>query len=149
MQPRAHVYLSSGAASLPVQFAIDTTQFADGFHDLTAVAYEGTSVRTQTRVEQTVQFRNTPLAATFAALPPATNGDLQFAIAASAANIARIELFSTGGSIAVATNQAVAELAASAAALGVGLHPFHAVVTDAAAISIKRQRSGNRCRRCN
>ena len=87
--------------------------------------------RTQTRVEQTVQFRNTPLSAAFAVLPPATNGDLLFAVAASAANIARIELFSTGGSIAVSTNQAAAELAASAATLGLGLHPFHAVVTDA------------------
>ena len=95
------------------------------------MAYEGTSVRTQTRVEQTVQFRNTPLSATFAVLPPATNGDLLFAVAASAANIARIELFSTGGSIAVSTNQAAVELAASAATLGLGLHPFHAVVTDA------------------
>jgi uncharacterized protein (TIGR03790 family) len=130
LQPRAHVYLSSGAVSLPVQFTIDTTQFADGFHDLAVVAYEGTSVRTQTRVEQTVQFRNTPLSATFASLPAAANGDIQFAIAANAAHIARIELFSTGGSIAVATHQAAAALAAPAATLGVGLHPFHAIVTD-------------------
>jgi uncharacterized protein (TIGR03790 family) len=131
LQPRAHVYLSSGAASLPVQFTIDTTRFADGFHDLTVVAYEGTSVRTQTRAELTVQFRNTPLSAAFTALPPATNGDLLFTVTASAPNIARIELFSTGGSMAVSTNQVVAELAASAATLGLGLHPFHAVVTDA------------------
>ena len=130
LQPRSHVYLSSGAASLPVSFTLDTTRFADGFHDLTAVAYEGTSVRTQTRVERTLQFRNTALSATFAALSPAANGDLQFAIAASATNIAQIELFSTGGSIAVTTGQSAAELAASAATLGVGLHPFHAVVTD-------------------
>jgi hypothetical protein len=131
LQPRAHVYVSCGATSLPVQFTLDTTQFADGFHDLTAVAYEGTSVRTQTRVEQTLQFRNTPLSATFAVLAPDTNGDLTFGIAANATNIAQIELFSTGGSVALATNQAAAELAASAATLGVGLHPFYAVVTDA------------------
>jgi uncharacterized protein (TIGR03790 family) len=131
LQPRAHVYLSSGAASLPVQFTIDTTRFADGFHDLTAVAYEGTSIRTQTRVEQTMQFHNTALSATFAALPATTNGDLPFAIAANATNIPQIELFSTGGPVAVATNQAAAELAAPAATLGVGLHPFYAVVTDA------------------
>jgi uncharacterized protein (TIGR03790 family) len=131
LQPRAHVYLSSGAASLPVQFTMDTTGFADGFHDLTAVAYEGTSVRTQTRVGRTVQFRNTALSATFGAAGAASNGDLSFAIAANATNIARIELFSTGGSVAVATNQAAAELAAPAAILGVGLHPFQAVVTDA------------------
>jgi hypothetical protein len=110
---------------------MDTTQFADGFHDLTVVAYEGTSVRAQARVKQTVQFRNTPLSATFAALAPAANGDLQFQIASSSTNIARIELFSTGGSVAMAAGQAAAELAASAATLGVGLHPFYAVVTDA------------------
>ena len=95
------------------------------------MAYEGTSVRTQTRLEQTVQFRNTTLSATFAALAAATNGDLLFGIAANATNIAQIELFSTGGSVAVATNQAAAELAAPAATLGVGLHPFYAVVADA------------------
>jgi uncharacterized protein (TIGR03790 family) len=131
LQPRAHVYLSSGAASLPVSFLLDTTRFADGFHDLTAVAYEGSSVRTQTRVEETVQFRNTAIYATFGALPGASNGDLTFAIAANASNIARIELFSTGGSVAAAANQPAAELAAPAAALGAGLHPFYAVVTDA------------------
>jgi len=131
LQPRAHVYLSSGAASLPVNFILDTTRFADGFHDLTAVAYEGTSVRTQTRIERTVQFRNTALSATFATLPAAANGDLLFSVAADATNIAQIELFSTGGSVAVATDQAAAALTASAATLGVGLHPFYAVVTDA------------------
>jgi len=130
LQPRAHVYLSSGAASLPLRFTLDTTRFADGFHDLTAVAYEGASVRTQTRADLTAQFRNTALSATFAALPAATNGDLLFAISAGAANIARIELFSTGGSVALATNQPAAQLAAPAAILGVGIHPVHAVVTD-------------------
>jgi hypothetical protein len=131
LQPRAHVYLSSGAVSLPVQFSLDTTRFADGFHTLTAVAYEGTSVRTQTRVEQTVQFRNTALSASFNVLAPGTNGNLQFSIAANAGDIAQIELFSTGGSVAAATNQPAAELAAPSETLGVGLHPFYAVVTDA------------------
>jgi uncharacterized protein (TIGR03790 family) len=130
LQPRAHVYLSSGAVSLPVQFTMNTTGFADGYHTLTAVAYEGTSVRTQTRVTQTFQFRNTSLSAAFAPQPAATNGNLMFAIAANATNIAQIELFSTGGLLAAATNQAAAELAAPAATLGTGLHPFYAVVTD-------------------
>ena len=78
-----------------------------------------------------MQFRNTALSAAFTALAAAANGDLQFAIAANAANIALIELFSTGGCVAAATNQPAAELAAPAATLGVGLHPFYAVVTDA------------------
>jgi len=131
LQPRAQVYLSSGAASLAVQFTLDTTMFADGFHDLTAVAYEGTSVRTQTRVEETVQFRNSALSATFTASAADTNGDLFFGIAANSTNVARIELFSTGGSVAVATNQSAAELEAPAAFLGLGLHSFYVVVTDA------------------
>ena len=130
LQPRAHVYLSSGAASLPMNFILDTTGFAGGFHDLTVIAYEGDSVRTQTRLERTLQFSNTPLSATFAVLAPAANGDLQFAVVPDATNIASIELFSTGGSVAVASNQPAAQLAASAATLGVGLHPFRAVVTD-------------------
>ena len=131
LQPRVHIYLSCGAVSLPLQFALDTTAFTDGFHDLTVVAYEGTSVRTQTRAHETVQFRNTALSAAFSTLGADTNGNLLFGIAANATNIARIELFSTGGSVAVATNEASADLAASAATLGAGLHPFYAVVTDA------------------
>jgi len=130
LQPRAHVYLSSGAALLPVSFALDTTRFADGFHDLTAVAYEGTSVRTQTRVERTLQFRNTSLSGTIAPLAATAGGDLPFAISANATNIAQIELFSTGGAVAAVTNLAAAELVGPAATLGVGLHPFYAVVTD-------------------
>jgi hypothetical protein len=94
------------------------------------VAYEGTSVRTQTRIAETVQFQNTTLTANFTAIIPETNGDLLFAVSSDATNIAQIELFSTGGSVAVATNQSAAELDAPVATLGVGLHPFYAVVTD-------------------
>ncbi len=130
VQPRAHVYLNCGAASLAVNFTIDTTRFADGFHVLTAVAYEGDSVRTQTRVQQAVQFSNTTLTAGFAAVAPAANGDLHFSVAASAANIALIQLFSTGGAVAAVTNQRAAVLTAPAEVLGVGLHPFYALVTD-------------------
>ena len=131
LQPRAHVYLSSGAAALPVQFTLNTTPYADGCHDLTAVAYEGTSVRTQTIAKRSVQFHNTTLSASLAVLAAGTNGDLSFVIAANATNIARIELFSTGGLVAAATNRSTAELPAQAAVLGVGQHPFSAVVTDA------------------
>jgi len=63
--------------------------------NLTAVAYEGTSVRTQTRVERTVQFRNTalfghPLRLT---LPVGTNGNLAFGIALIPRTSRQIELF--------------------------------------------------------
>ncbi len=101
LRPRNHLYVSSGAASLPVSFVLDTTRFPDGYHQLTAVAYEGTSVRTQTRISRNVRIQNTSLTATFTPLLAGTNATLdmplQFAVTASATNISRIELFSTGG----------------------------------------------------
>ena len=46
LAPRNHLYLSSGTNTLAVNFVFDTTQLPDGHHQLTAVAYEGTSVET-------------------------------------------------------------------------------------------------------
>jgi hypothetical protein len=51
-------------------------------------------------------------------------------ITANATNIARIELFSTGGSVGVSSNQASVAFTLPSAALGLGLHPFYALVTD-------------------
>ena len=136
LRPRNHLYVSSGAASLPVSFVLDTTRFPDGFHQLTAVASEGTSVRTQTRVSRSVRFQNTPLAATFTPLLAGTNATLdaplQFTVTANAPNISRLELFSTGGSLGVVSNQLSAVFTAPSTALGLGLHPFYALVTDTA-----------------
>ena len=131
LRPKNHLYVGSGLNSLPVNFAFDTTQLPDGWHQLTAVAYEGTSVETQTRMTRNVQIQNTSLSATLAALPIGTNaGQLQFAVTANTTNISHLELFSTGGSVGVATNQAAAVFTVSAAYLGLGLHPFYALVTD-------------------
>ena len=136
LRPRNHLYLSSGMTFLPVNFEFDTTQIPDGYHELTVVAYEGTSVATQTRVVRDVRIQNTSLAATLAALPAGSNATLeqplQFTVTANATNISRIELFSTGGSVGLATNQATAVLVVSATDLGLGLHPFYALVTDQA-----------------
>ena len=55
---------------------------------------------------------------------------LQFVVAASTTDLARIELFSTGGSVGAVTNQPSAVFAVPPARLGVGLHPFYALVTD-------------------
>jgi hypothetical protein len=103
---------------------------------LTAVACEGTSVATQTRVTRNVLVQNTSLTATLAALPTGTNAalgqQLQFTVTANATNISRIELFSTGGSQGVVSNQPAAVFVLSASYLGLGLHPFYAVVTDQA-----------------
>jgi hypothetical protein len=130
LRPRNHLYVSSGADALAVHLTCDTTQWSDGDHQLTAVAYEGTSVATQTRAVRNVRVQNTALSATLAALPMATNANqLQFTVTANTNSIARIELFSTGGSVGVVTNQAAASFAVSAAYLGLGLHPFYAWVT--------------------
>ena len=134
LRPRNHVYVSSGATSILASFVLDTTRLPDGFHQLTAVAYEGTSVRTQTRISRTVQVRNTALAATFTPLLVGTNATLdmrlQFSVTANATNISRLELFSTGGSVGMVSNQPSAVFTAPSATLGVGLHPFYALVTD-------------------
>jgi hypothetical protein len=134
LRPRDHLYVSSGLDSLPVNFVCDTTQLPDGWHQLTAVAYEGTSVETQTRAARTVRIQNSALAATLTALPAGSNAalgqPLHFTVTASTTNLARIELFSTGGSVGAATNQAAADFTVSTAFLGLGLHPFDAVVTD-------------------
>jgi hypothetical protein len=134
LRPRNHLYVSSGVASLPVRFTFDTTQFPDGWHQLTAVAYEGTSVRTQTPISRNVRFQNTTLTATFSALLAGTNATLdmplQFSITASTNDISRIELFSTGGSIGVVSNLQTAVFTAPSGLLGLGLHPFYALVTD-------------------
>jgi uncharacterized protein (TIGR03790 family) len=136
LRPRNHLYLSAGDPALAVNHAFDTTLLADGFHDLTAVAYEGTSVRTQTRVTRTVRIQNTGLSATFTSLLPGTNATLampaQFQVAASATNIARIDFLGTGGLLGTVSNQASALFTAPAATLGLGLHPFRALVTDTA-----------------
>ena len=134
LRPRNHLYLSSGVTALPASFLLDTTRFPDGYHQLTAVAYEGTSVRTQTRISRNARIQNTALTATFAALLAGTNATLdtplQFAVTSGPGNISRIELFSTGGSIGLVSNQSSATFTAPSALLGVGLHPFYALVTD-------------------
>jgi hypothetical protein len=134
LMPRNHLYLAAGTTWLPVSYNLDTTQLADGYHTLTAVAYEGTSVRTQTTASQGVVVQNTPL---WASLTPVINtsstnleGLLQFSVTANTTNVATIELFSTGGLIAGATNQASALFTTSFATLGTGLHPFYAIVAD-------------------
>lgn len=136
LRPRNHLDVSSGLNFLPLNFACDTTQMPDGYHQFTAVAYEGTSVATQTRITRNVLVQNTGLTAALAALPAgsyATLGQqLQFTVTANTTNLSRIELFSTGGSQGVVTNQPAAVFVLPASYLGLGLHPFYAVVTDQA-----------------
>jgi uncharacterized protein (TIGR03790 family) len=133
LQPRNHLYVTAGVTNFSLAFAFNTTMQADGYHELTAVAYEGSHVRTQKRVAQSVVIQNTALSATFTCLVGDTNtaleATLQFSVAANTTNITRIELFSTGGSLASSTNQSSAVFSVAATNLGIGLHPFFALVT--------------------
>jgi uncharacterized protein (TIGR03790 family) len=133
LQPRNHLYVMAGVTNLTFTFPLDTTALADGSHELTAVVYEGSHVRTQARVTQTVRVQNTPLSATFTLLAGATNSVLDFtllfSVTANTNTISRIELFTTGGSIGVVSNLSSATFAVAATNLGIGLHPFYAVVT--------------------
>jgi uncharacterized protein (TIGR03790 family) len=134
LQPRNHFYVSSGVTNLPVSFVLNTALYPDGYHELAVVATQGDSVRTQTRVTRSVQFHNTSLSATFTSPLVGTNATLdmplKFTVSANTASISRIELFSTGGSSGVVSNQQTVTFLAPSAMLGLGLHPFYAVATD-------------------
>jgi hypothetical protein len=90
-------------------------------------------VRTQARVSQNVRVQNTPLNATFTTLAGASNTILNFtllfSVVANTNTISTIELFTTGGSVGVVSNLSSATFAVAATNLGIGLHPFYAVVT--------------------
>src|SRR5204863_3433455 len=105
----------------------------NGFHELTVVVYEGSHVHTQKRVSQTVRIQNDPLSATFTPSIGGTNaaveGVLQFSIVANTNNISKIELFSTGGSLTNLTGQSSALFTIAGSNLGIGLHPFYALLT--------------------
>jgi uncharacterized protein (TIGR03790 family) len=133
LQPRNHLYLTAGVTNLSLTFPLDTTALSDGYHELAAVVYEGSHVRTQARVSQNVRVQNTPLNATFTTLAGASNTILNFtllfSVVANTNTISTIELFTTGGSVGVVSNLSSATFAVAATNLGIGLHPFYAVVT--------------------
>jgi uncharacterized protein (TIGR03790 family) len=133
LQPRNHLYVTAGVTNLSFTFPLDTTALADGSHELTAVVYEGSHVRTQARVTQNVRIQNTLLNASFTTLAGAANTVLNFtllfSVVANTNTISTIELFTTGGSVGVVSNLSSATFAVAAANLGIGLHPFYAVVT--------------------
>ena len=133
LQPRNHLYVTAGVTNLAFSFPFDTTSCADGYHELAAVVYEGSHVRTQRRVAQNVRIRNTPLAASFNTLVGDTNSavetTLQFSVVANTNNVTRIELFSTGGLLATVSNQSSVTFNVAGTNLDLGLHPFYAIVT--------------------
>jgi uncharacterized protein (TIGR03790 family) len=132
LQPRNHLYITAGASSLAFTFPLDTTSVADGFHELAAVAYEGSHVATQTRIVLPVRVQNSSLSGTLSLLDLADQAPAQgvyhIQVAANTNNISTIRLFSTGGVLSSVTNQASATFTVDASTLGAGLHPFHAVI---------------------
>jgi len=131
--PRNHLYVTAGVTNLAVNFPLNTSTLADGYHELVAVAYEGSHVRTQTRAVQEVIVHNTPLSATLTTLVGGPNtaleATLQFLVTVNTNNNNTIQLFGTGGLLATANGQS-ATLSVGATNLGLGLHPFYAVVSD-------------------
>ena len=135
LQPRNHIYITAGAYNFTPAFSLDTTTLPDGYHELTAVAYEGSSVRTQTRATVPVRIKNTLLNATMTLLDLTNNasaqGSYQIQVTANTNNISSITLFTTGGSMAVATNVSDVIFPVYGTNLWEGLHPFYAVVQAA------------------
>jgi len=132
LQPRGHLYVNAGAAQLPVTFSLDTTGLSDGFHDLTAVAYEGTHVRTQSRFTLPATSQNSSLTATLNLLdlpdPAPVQGVYHIQVDANVNNVGTISLFSTGGLLGSITNQSTATFSVDGPILGAGRHGFYAVV---------------------
>ena len=132
LQPRNHLYVTAGAGSLAVTFPFDTTRLADGYHELEAVAYEGSHVRTQTGITLPIQIQNSPLSASLTLLdltdPAPVHGTYHIQVAANTNSISAISLFSTGGLLTTLTNQSTATFAVDGSTLGAGLHPFYAQV---------------------
>jgi uncharacterized protein (TIGR03790 family) len=132
LQSRNHLYVTAGASHLALTFPLDTTTLPDGHHELIAVAYEGSHVRTQTRCTTSVVIQNTTLQAQLELPPPPTlvvTNVFNVTVTPNTSSVALIQLFSTGGLLAGATNQSAAIFAVNGQTLGVGEHPFYAVVT--------------------
>jgi uncharacterized protein (TIGR03790 family) len=133
LRPRNCLFLTAGATTLPVRSTIDTTALADGYHEIEIVARQGDSVETQTRAFRRVRVANTGLSAVFTSNVGETNSsllrELQFSVYATGRSIAQIDLHTTGGLIRRATNQNAAVFTVPGAVLGIGLHPFFALVT--------------------
>jgi uncharacterized protein (TIGR03790 family) len=144
LEPRNHLYVRAGALRLGVTFPLATTNFADGYHQLTAVAYEGSDVRTETQTTVPVQIQNTTLTATLA-MPGVTNSmasvdnSFQIQVSANTNNVSLITLFSTGGAFAAVTNNSTATFQIAGTNFWAGQVPFYAVVQTASGLQYRTQ----------
>jgi hypothetical protein len=148
LQPRSHLYVTAGAPALGMNLALDTTRLADGYHQLDFVAYEGSNVRTQTRLTLPVIVQNSNVGATLSLLdlPPTApvQGAYHLQVTASTNNVTGITLYSTGGVIGVSTNQSSATFVVNGPSLGAGLHPFYAVVQTTTGLRYRTQTQWSR-----
>jgi len=139
LQPRNHLYVSAGAPTIARTFNFDTTALSDGYHELTAVAYEGTHVHTQTRATLPVTVSNSPWSGTLTLLDlgptNSVSGSYHVQVSANTNNITAIRLFSTGGLLHTVTNQSSAIFSVDASYLGAGLHPFYGIIETASGSS--------------
>jgi uncharacterized protein (TIGR03790 family) len=144
LQPRNHLYVAAGATNLALAFPLDTTSLVDGFHELTAVAYEGSHVRTQARTTIPIRVQNSSLSATFTPLDfsdtAPVQGTYHIQVSANTNNVSAIRLFATGGQLDVVTNQPNATFTVNGSTLGAGLHPFYAIVETSAGGSYRTEK---------
>ncbi len=132
LQPRNHLYVTAGASRITLNFPLATTNLSDGYHTLTAVAYEGSDVRTETQVSIPVQIQNTSLSATMTLLDMTNSAPVQstyhIQVTTSAGNVSQITLYSTGGALGTIANQSTMVFPVFGTNLGVGQHPFYAII---------------------
>ena len=143
LQSRNHLYVTAGASRLALTFPLATTNLSDGYHTLTAVAYEGTDARTETLVTAPVQIQNTPLSATMTFLDltnlAPSQGTYHIQVSANTNNVSLITLYSTGGALGSVTNESAAIFPVIGTNLWAGQHPFYAIVQTASGLSYRTQ----------
>jgi hypothetical protein len=122
---------------------LDTRLLSDGQHELTAVAYEGTHVRTTSRVSLPVLVQNSSLAAALIPVDlPETapvTGTYHIRVVANQQYITALTLMSTGGQIGSSSNSANTVFTVNGASLGIGRHPFYALAESSSGQKYRTQ----------
>jgi hypothetical protein len=141
LQPRNHLYVTAGASRIALTFPLATTNLPDGYHTLTAVAYEGSNVRTETQASVPVQIQNTPLSATMTLIDltnsAPSEGIYHIQVIANTNNVSQITLYSTGGPVGISNNASSAIFPVAGTNLWAGQHPFYAVVQTSSGLTYR------------
>jgi uncharacterized protein (TIGR03790 family) len=141
LEPRNHLYVTAGTSRLALAFPLVTTNLSDGYHTLTAVAYEGSNVRTETQVSVPVQIQNSSLSATMTLLDLTNSAPSQntyhIQVTANTNNVSQITLYSTGGALGTASNVSSTIFPVAGTNLWAGLHPFYAIVQTSSGLTYR------------